>query len=724
MSSPHGLTVALTIARALRLPIPDERIAQARREPPPGATTLATWTEALVGLAIRLGLVVHARILGSDEVRHAVTQLALPLVFTRKGSDGYETLVVTDCRKAQALGTLILPSGASSEITLSVDELVATWHHAAQPVLVPMAVPGDGPGAWEGPGGNVPPLSRLWRLLAQQKRLLVTLMLYGGMAGLFSLTLPLGVQAIIGLISGGLILQPVVLLIAFVVVGTLAAGGLQLLQLGVVEAVQQRVFARLAFDVVGRVTRARLDAVAGVDLPEVMNRFFEIKTIQKSLGKLLTDGVTAGLQVIFGLLLLAIYHPLLSIFGVTLLGTLSLLFWLTARRGWETSLGESKMKFRVAHWLEEVAKTVRTHKFADRSPLPVDRMDHLVGGYLEFRQAHFRVLVRQFLAVMLVRVLVTGGLLVLGSVLVVKRQITLGQFVASELVIVTVLLAIEKLMASLADVYDILTALKKAGQAASVPQESSSGIAPRLDGDSRGMAIDLRELTFTYPGSSRAALRGITLSVAPGERQGITGPQGSGESTLLAVAAALFPGFDGAMTYDGRSLRDLDAGRLRGTMGWCGMEAALFDGSIEDNVSLGRPGVRTEHVLEALSRVGLDEWLHGLPEGLQTSITQGGSALTQAIARRLVIARAIAGNPRLVLVDGFLDALDTPDRTAMADLLLDPQAPWTLLIVSHHPSILRRCHRVAVLEQGQLAANGPFPDVEPRNTYLRELVDA
>ena len=710
------------MARALRVPV-DEGAARAlRRARATPDATLAGFAEGVRDAAGQLRLTVLARAMPAGSARECLTSGSLPVVFVRRTADGDEALVVTAVARDKVTATRIGADLDEHRVTLALDALLTQWHRDDVPLLVPLAVAPDGAHAWDGADHEVSPLERLWRLLREERRLVGSVYLYAGLAGLFSLTLPLGVQAIIGLVSGGMILQPVVLLIAFVILGTLANGGLQLLQLSVVEAVQQRLFARLAFDLTGRLARARLDRLASVDLPELMNRFFEIKTIQKSLGKLLTDWVTAGLQVLSGLLLLTFYHPYFSLFGALLLATLALIFRVTAPRGWQTSLGESKYKYRVAHWLEELARTVRSLRFAGDSALPADRMDAVVGGYLEYRQAHFRVLVRQSVAFIAFRTLITAGLLILGSLLVVNRQITLGQFVASELVIVTVLLAVEKLIFGLADVYDLLTALEKAGHAAGLEPEPRQGVAPRPDADPRGMAVELRDASFTFPGRDVPAVRDVSLTVAPGERLGVTGPHGSGESSLVAMVGALYPAYTGAIAYDGLSLRDLDPVRLRGTIGYCGMEPALLDGTIEENIALGRPAVRTEHVLEAASRVGLDAWLHRLPDGIQTSLEVAGRALPQSLARRLVIARAIAGRPRLLLVDGFLDALDPSDRQEMADLLLDREAPWTLVLVTHHRALLERCDRVAVLEEGRVADVGPFPQVESTNAYLRQLV--
>jgi ABC-type bacteriocin/lantibiotic exporter with double-glycine peptidase domain len=574
----------------------------------------------------------------------------------------------------------------------------------------------------EGDPAATAPLSRLWQLLAVERKLVVSIYVYAALAGLFGLTLPLGVQAIIGLVSGGLILQPVVLLVAFVVLGTLANGLLQLLQLSVVERVQQRVFARLAMDLAGRMQRVRLDQLPGVDLAELMNRFFEVKTIQKSLGKLLTDWVAAGLQVLAGLLLLTFYHPYFSLFGAVLLGGLGMVFFLTAPRGWSTSLGESKHKYRVAHWLQELARSFQAFRFADRPTLPAVRMEDEVSAYLGYRVAHFRVLVTQSAAFVIFKTLITAGLLVLGTTLVVDRQITLGQFVASEIVIVTVLLAVEKLILGLADVYDILTALEKAEHATRIPVESEGGIALRPAAGAGGMALSLRDLSFTFGQAPVGGVQGVSFGVASGERVAIVGAHGSGVTTVLQVAAGLLQPYAGAATIDGMSWRDLDLSRARAQIAWCGHEPDLFDGTIEENIALGRPGVEGHDVAEIIGRVGLDRWVAGLPEGLRTVINVGGRRLPVDIIVRLQVARALVGAPRLVVLDRALDVLDPADRAALLPLLFPATSPWSCLVASNDWSVLRMMDRIIRMDGGRVAVDGPAATVLDSDPWCRQLV--
>jgi ABC-type bacteriocin/lantibiotic exporter with double-glycine peptidase domain len=568
-------------------------------------------------------------------------------------------------------------------------------------VLIPTAIPAIAPTPVKEPS----PLERLGELLYVERGNIGLVYAYATLVGLFSLTLPLGVQAIIGLVSGGLLLQPVVLLIGFVVLGTLATGVLQVLQLAAVESIQQRIFARFALEFSLRVPRVGLEETWHEDLPERMNRFFEVVTIQKSLGKLLTGTTTALLQVVFGLLLLTFYHPYFTLFGLALVVTLALIVRLTGPKGLETSLKESTYKYRAVHWLEEIARAVTTFKGAGLATPALEQMDAHVSGYLKYRQRHFRVLVTQAMAAIGFKVLVTGALLILGSALVIDRQITLGQFVAAELVIVTVLAGIEKLVNSIAEVYDVITSVVKLGHVTELPLERATGLAV---GEGQGLGVRLQHVSYRYSDADRDALSDISIDIAPGERLAVVGSDGSGESTLLNVLAGLLPSCGGVLQYDGITHRDVDPASLRDRIGLILATAPFFDGTVEENISLGRTDIGPAAVRDALVRAGAADDVQAMPKGVQTELMSDGRGLPTSLRVRLLVARAIVNRPRLLLVDEWLTNIEPDARRELTALLTDRSAPWTLVIVSHAREILEVCDRALVLDAGRVRAVGAW----------------
>ncbi|MEM9328585.1 MAG: ABC transporter ATP-binding protein, partial [Bacteroidota bacterium] len=202
------------------------------------------------------------------------------------------------------------------------------------------------------------PVKRLTRLLSADKKDIFYVYVYAVIIGVTSLVLPLGIQAAIELISGGVFFSSIYFLIGIIIVGVMGSGVLQVLQIMIVEFLQRRVFTKAAFEFAYRVPRIKMEAVLNLHFPELMNRFFDVLTIQKGLPKLLIDLSTGVIQILFGLLLLSLYHPFFVFFGVALLGTLFLIFYFTGPKGLESSIIESKYKYKAVYWLEELARAL------------------------------------------------------------------------------------------------------------------------------------------------------------------------------------------------------------------------------------------------------------------------------------------------------------------------------------------------------------------------------
>ena len=282
-------------------------------------------------------------------------------------------------------------------------------------------------------------------------------------SGLIGLTLPLGIQAIINLIQGAQVSTSWIVLVSLVTIGVAFVGVLQLMQMRIIETIQQRLFMRASFEFTYRFPKIRMDELHNYYPPELANRFFDVLTVQKSLAKLLIDVPTAVLQIVFALVLLSFYHPFFIAFGVLLLVLIYIVFKYTIQRGMDTSLKESKKKYIVAHWIQEVARAIMSFKISGKTSLAIDKNDKLVEDYLIAREGHFKILIIQFIQMIGFKVLVTAGLLLIGGLLVLNQELNIGQFVAAEIIILLVIGSVEKLILGLESFYDVLTSLEKMG---------------------------------------------------------------------------------------------------------------------------------------------------------------------------------------------------------------------------------------------------------------------
>jgi ABC-type bacteriocin/lantibiotic exporter with double-glycine peptidase domain len=673
-----------------------------------------------IGGAVDVGYL--DRQLSPDEVRLAIVGRQLPLVLL--SVDGEEALVLRERGKV-VIACVVSRNGRETPLEAEPEQLPDVvlerlGHKGPIPALAPMALRsataamGDSsPHAPVGTGHpdevehHATPVERTFALLARERREILTVFFYATLAGALSLILPLAVGGIVQLVQGRLFLQPVIVLISFVILGTIIAGILQIGILRVVERIQQRVFARMAMEFAFRVPRMKYAASLERNLPEQMNRLFEAVAIQKGVQKLLIDVPTALLTMLFGLILLTVYSPWFSLFAVVVMTVLYLIIRWTGPEGLATSIVESKYKYKAVHWLQELARAFHAFKYAGDSTLPVERMDDVIAGYLKYRKKHFAVLVKQTIALIGFKTFITASVLILGATLVQTNRLLLGQFVAAEVVIVTVLFGVEKLITSLATVYDVLTSVDKAGHVTDLPLESRGGLAP-IHTPGIGIAIETRDLRYRYPGAQHPTVDGITLRIAPGERVGIMGFDGSGRTTLLKLLGGLVDDYDGTIRFDGITLRDLDRPALRARVGQMLSWTDLFDGTVEENISIGRAHITPLDVREALDDLQLTDEIQHLPQGIQTELANGGRTLQAHLANKLLVAQGIVGRPRLVVLDDFFQNLDAGSRSLIIRLLTDRSRPWTVLAVSHDPQLLSAFDRVIVVHEGRVLREGPF----------------
>ncbi len=555
------------------------------------------------------------------------------------------------------------------------------------------------------------PLRRLFKMLSLDRQEILVIYAYAIFNGLINLSLPLGVQAIIGFVISAEYSSSWGLLIGIVVIGVAAAGFIQILQLSLTELLQRRIFTRASFEFAYRIPRFKMESVSGFYPPELMNRFFDTLNVQKGLSKILIDVSTSSLQIVFGLVLLSLYHPFFIIFGIVLLGLISLIFFVTGPKGLKTSILESKYKYQVAHWLEELARVMGTFKLAGKTDLPINKMNEYVSNYLKFRKQHFGILILQFSNIVGFKTIITGGLLILGSILVINQEINLGQFVASEIIILLVLNSAEKLILSMETVYDVLTGLEKLGQVTDIETENEEGIDLEEISKGKGISLELANLTYYHPGKSKPSLDNINLSIAEGEKVCITGFNQSGKSTLLALVSGLYHDYQGTILYNGIPLGDINIMSFRSVVGDNLGLQDLFFGTLAENISVGKDDVSMEDMLWAIEQVGLSNFFKRLPEGFNTMIQPEGLGLSASIKQKIILARTISEKPKIIVMDNTIQALDFEDRKNITSILADPEAQWTLLAVSSDPLMMKACDKVVTLDRGKVVdiANNPKP---------------
>jgi ABC-type bacteriocin/lantibiotic exporter with double-glycine peptidase domain len=543
---------------------------------------------------------------------------------------------------------------------------------------------------------NISPVARIFNLVKLERAEITAIYFFAILSGLIQLSLPLGVQAIIGFVIGGAMSASLVILISLVILGVLFTGLMQINQMKLNEKIQQKIFVRYSFTFAERLPKLDLKKADNFYLPELVNRFFEISTLQKGLSKLLLEIPTATIQVLFGLILLTLYHPAFILFGLLLIIILWLILYYTGSRGLQTSLLESRSKYSIAAWLEEMARIIKSLKFSTGAKYHLQKTDERVSSYLEFRTSHFRILLQQFYTLIGFKVIITAAMMIVGSLLLVKQQLNIGQFIAAEIVIILVISSVERLIGNLDNLYDVLTAVDKLGKFTDKPVEEN-GTLPFTPGNS-GVSLQMENVSFGYT-SSRKVLNNISFKINPGEKVAVAGVDGRGKSTMLRLLSGVYQDFEGAILLNNVPIGNYDLASLRSQTGIMLSQQDIFEGSLLDNITMGSSDVSLKRINELAGKTGLLSYISTLSRGYDTELDAAGIRLPRNVIHKILLVRALAHNPSLLLLEEPWQGLEEKNKKQVQETLLRESKNTTLLVATNDEEFLQRSDKIIYMDE-------------------------
>lgn len=541
-------------------------------------------------------------------------------------------------------------------------------------------------------------LARLWQLILLEKKEVTAIYFYAVLSGLLQLSLPIGIQAIIGFVLGASMVTSIYVLIVLVVLGVLFVGIFQMNQMKLIEKIQQNIFTRFAFQFAEALPRMDLIHVDHYYMPEKVNRFFDTQNVQKGLSKILLDLPTASIQVLFGLILLSLYHPFFIVFGLILIFLLWLILRLTSSRGLSTSIEESNYKYGAVAWLEEIARVIKSFKYSQGTDLNLIKTDKSVISYLGARTAHFKVLLLQYQTLVAFKVGITVSMLTVGTALLLNQQLNIGEFIAAEIVILTVINAVEKLISSLDSVYDVITGLEKLASVTEIPSEKSGTFT--MSKPAKGVSVTINHLSFGYHPPINV-LKDINLQIEAGQKICISGEEGSGKSTLLNLLSGNYSQFDGAILLNNIPINNINLASLRSYSGIYFNQNDIFKGSVWENISLQRANVHAEKVIQLAQDLGFGSFINQLPDGFETQLDANGKRLAGTLVRKILILRALAHDPAVLLLEEPWQGLEPEVKDKMMEYLLS-QEKLTVVVISNSKQFGQKCHQQVFLKNGEI----------------------
>ncbi|MCA9177627.1 MAG: ABC transporter ATP-binding protein [Planctomycetales bacterium] len=581
--------------------------------------------------------------------------------------------------------------GSFQHQSVSVDELRERMESAgAEPLRCVVLLECGAQLDASGPvGPPMPPLRRLWRILRPEASDIWIVAVFAFVVSLLTLATPIAVEALVNTVAFGRFLQPIVVLAGILLTFLGFQGAIRALQTYVVEIIQRRLFARVAGDLAFRLPRVDVESIDDQHLPELVNRFFDVVTVQKVAAQLLSDGLDVVLSTLIGMAVLGFYHPWLLGFDLFLLFAIGLGTLGLGRGAVGSAIKESKHKYYMANWLEEVARCQHAFHGVGGPEFALERADRLIHEYLVARRKHFRIVMRQVLFALGLQAIASTVLLGLGGWLVVSGELTLGQLVAAELIVTVIVRAFAKFGKHMESFYDLLASTDKLGALFDLQTERSDGM---LSADNAGSSVlAIRSLQYGWPDQA-ALIDDLTVELKAGEHAAVLGGSGTGKSTLLELIYGIRRPKEGLLMVDGFQPGDLRPDVLRSHVALA-RSGEIFQGTIEENVHLHREDVTSGDIRSALEGVGLLERVLEFRDGCDTKLTNAGRPLSDTQCGLLAVARAAVGRPALLLIDGVLDGLGDAQLDHVCKYLLDPDQPWTVLLATARSDVAARLTR-------------------------------
>lgn len=549
---------------------------------------------------------------------------------------------------------------------------------------------------------NSKPLDRLFAILLDEKNNLSVFIIYSVVINVLYLAIPLAAQVLINTIAASVLVQPLIIISFSVLLGLLFLGVIRALQFYITEILQRKIFAKISIEVASKIVKVEQKYFGKIYAPELMNRFFDVVTIQKSLTLLLLEVPAALFQIVIGLILMGIYSPMLLIFDTLLVCSIALIYFL-GQEGVNTSIKESNSKYQVAYWLEELARCHISFKMNGLPGYLIENIDNKILGYLENRKKHFQVLLRQFSASFLVQAFATSGVLAIGGWLVMDGQLSLGQLVASELIILMILSALDKVVQKLESWYDLLTAIDKVSYMTSLDVEREDGVHPPKSNN--GAEIICEDLVFSYQNDHKIFNK-LNLKVESGARVSLVGVSGSGKTSLAYLIAGLHQTQEGRILFNGSSIKTLNLNSLREQIALVSDFNEIFAASVEENITLGRKDLDQDALDRVVDLVELRRDLNQYPKGLQTELLSEGRNISLGQRQRILLARSLIVTPQLLLLDEAFAGMDEMTKLKIINKIFHKDQPWTIINISHDAEVVARTGYVYLLEKGVIKEHG------------------
>lgn len=509
------------------------------------------------------------------------------------------------------------------------------------------------------------------QIVAEDRGFIVLALLYGAAISLLTLAVPVSVQFLVNSVAHIASLQAVIILSTILFLLLVFSGLFHAIQTYVMELFERRIFARLSAEFTLRFIHADYQQVERLNRNELVNRFFDIMSIQRIVPNLIIGMFALILQMVVGVVLVSFYHPWFLAFNLCFVLLVWLIWRVWGNGAMRKAIDMSAAKYRTARHLEDVARAVNYFKSNTRQSYAIDKTERLVSDYMRHRVEFFRFSFAQHIAFLSLYALASSLLLGLGGWLVIKGELTLGQLVAAELVLSAVFYGISRLGYGLVQCYELGAGLEEINQLYELPVEKPSGA--RLLSD-HPVEVQFHHAHFRPSDEREASLH---VMIEAGEHALVYSNSNQLQHLFLQAVKGYLAPVKGRVSLSGLDVNELDRQQLRDRIIAID-RAGVIECTVIEYLRMNCPDVTMSAIYDVLRDVELQQTIDELELGFDTPLGFSGLPLSATETMRLKLASALLAKPRLLVLTEYFDTLSYARRQRIMQRLC-AQKNFTLM---------------------------------------------
>ncbi len=527
---------------------------------------------------------------------------------------------------------------------------------------------------------------QLLSLLTLNRRDIITIIIFAMTYGLLSLVVPIAAQGVVTIVSFGTVRQPLFVLVIVVFVLLTFSSVTRLLQNILIETIQQRIFASSALKIASRLPQIKLVTLDDNHGSEILNKYFDIMTIQKTLSSLIPALSGFILQASVGMILFALYHPVLIVYDLIFIISVSLIIFLPYQSGLDSAITESNAKYDVAAWLEEMARVAPLFHFHENGRFGFDRADDMVVTYLKARKSHFQSILKHMVSAYGLQILVSSSLFLIGGLLVLNNQMTLGQLVAAEIIATALGASAAKIPNYMEKYYDLRAAAEKVHKLITIPVDESDETTHLLITRASELVtpptLEVKKLLLPNLSYDNE----ISFNVVADSSAVVLMNEQMSKNILADCLLGLREAISGEIIYNDIPVMNYHQNKFRKKVSLI-RNLDYFDGTLLDNITMGDASISIDEVTNILRDFTLLETIQLLPDKLNYVLSGSTHPFSNSQFIKLQFIREILTKPMLMVIDEALDSLTKSQAEIIISEIKKHCRSLTLIVLTRKKTI-------------------------------------